>query len=117
MNKFKNLKIWKCAVSLATDIYSVTVKFPNKEQYGLVAQLRRCVVSIGSNIAEGAGRSTNKDFKRFLNIAYGSLYELETQLIISSNLGFLSDKDSKYLCDEVNELQKMVFVFSKKLES
>lgn len=115
MNQFKNLEIWKRAVKLATEIYRITTDFPDEEKYGLTSQLRRCVVSISSNIAEGAGRNTNKDFKRFLSISYGSSYELETQLIISKNLNLISDDESKELCNEVDELQKMIYTFTKKL--
>lgn len=116
MNKFKNLEIWKRAVALATKIYEESSTFPETEKYGLVSQLRRCVVSIGSNIAEGAGRNTNKDFKRFLSIAYASSYELETQIIIASNLDYISSSVSKELCEEIDELQKMIYVFSNKLK-
>lgn len=115
MNRFKNLEIWKRAVTLATKIYKVTSAFPDEEKYGLVSQLRRCSVSISSNIAEGAGRNTNKDFKRFLSIAYGSSYELETQLIISKNLELISSSESEKLCSEVEELQKMLYTFAQKL--
>lgn len=72
MNRYKNLKIWKRSVALATEIYKLTSDYPTEEKYGLVSQLRRCTVSISSNIAEGAGRDSNKQFKHFLNIAYGS---------------------------------------------
>lgn len=116
MNRFKNLEIWKRAVKLATKVYQATSDFPKEEKYGLVSQLRRCVVSIGSNIAEGAGRNTNKDFNRFLSIAYGSSYELETQLVIANNLRMLNDSDSEELCNEIDELQKMIYAFSKTLE-
>ncbi len=87
-----------------------------EEKYGLTSQLRRCAVSIGSNIAEGAGRNTDKDFKRFLSLSYGSSYELETQLIIATNLKFIDRETSKRLRSEVSELQKMIYVFSGKLE-
>lgn len=116
MNRFKNLEIWKRAVSLATKIYKSTSDFPDEEKYGLVSQLRRCSVSISSNIAEGAGRNTDKDFKRFLSIAYGSSYELETQLIIATNLELLSKSEGDELCTEVEELQKMLYVFSERLD-
>lgn len=76
MNRFKNLKIWKRSVKLATEIYEITQKFPAEEKYGLVPQIRRSAISISSNIAEGAGRNTTKDFHRFLGIVYGSSYEL-----------------------------------------
>lgn len=88
MHNYKELKIWQRSVELTTTVYSITQNFPKSEQYGLVQQIRRAVVSISSNIAEGAGRKTNKEFGYFLNIAYRSLHELETQLIISVNLGY-----------------------------
>ncbi|NGP88520.1 four helix bundle protein [Fodinibius halophilus] len=116
MHKYKDLDIWKRAVSLATDIYKATSNFPSEEKYGLVSQLRRCVVSIGSNIAEGSGRNTDKDFNRFLSIAYGSTCELETQLIVATNLKLLPLEESKKLQQEVIELQKMIFTFSKRLK-
>ena len=115
MNRFKNLNIWNRSISLATEIYKVTSKFPSDEKFGLCSQIRRSVVSISSNIAEGAGRNTNKDFKRFLAIAYGSLYELETQVIIACNLNYLSKSEQEILSKEIAELQKMVYSFSKTL--
>lgn len=115
MNRFKNLKIWKKAVELAIRIYSATQSFPEEEKYGLTSQMRRCAVSIGSNIAEGAGRGSNKEFVHFLNIAYGSSYELETQLIIANELQFINESVARELFDEINELQKMTFSFSKSL--
>lgn len=69
MHNYKKLEIWKRSIKLATNIYEITKEFPNEEKYGLVSQLRRCVVSVGSNIAEGAGRDTNKSFKHFLTIS------------------------------------------------
>lgn len=116
MNRFKNLMIWNRSVELATKIYQVTHNFPKEEKFGLTIQMRRSAVSVGSNISEGAGRHTNIDFKRFLNIAYSSLYELETQIIISTNLELLNSEISKELCNEINELQKMIYSFSKILE-
>jgi len=115
MNKFKNLIIWKRAVELATEVYKVTKGFPDEEKYGLISQLRRCVVSISSNIAEGAGRNTDKDFNRFLSIAYGSSYELETQVIIAANLDYLEKSESDKLCAEIDELQKIIYSFSAQL--
>lgn len=115
MNRFKNLAIWKRSITLATTIYKATSTFPIEEKYGLTSQLRRCAVSIGSNIAEGAGRGSKNEFKYFLSIAYGSSYELETQLIIAQNLNFLSNSDGKKLVEEIDELQKMIYSFSKSL--
>lgn len=87
MNRYKNLEIWKRSVALATEVYELTNSFPQEEKYGIIAQIRRCAVSVPSNVAEGAGRGSKKDFKRFLNIAYGSIYELETQLVDIKKFG------------------------------
>lgn len=116
MNRFKNLHIWKRAVALASDIYRITSKFPEEEKFGIISQLRRCAVSIGSNIAEGAGRGSPKEFQYFLCIAYGSSYELETQLIISENLNFIDKSKTKRLHNDLTELQKMIYSFNKALE-
>ena len=86
----KKLDVWKESVALATPIYNVTDKFPKSEIYGLTSQMRRSVISISSNIAEGAARSSSKEFIHFLNISCGSLSELDTQLEIAQNLLFIS---------------------------
>ena len=80
MHKYKELKIWQKAMELVTDIYKVTSTFPDKERFGLISQINRAAVSIPSNIAEGAGRNSDKDFLRFLLIAHASSYETGTQL-------------------------------------
>lgn len=116
MHNYKELKIWQRSVELATAIYEATQDFPKPEQYGLTQQMRRAAVSIGSNIAEGAGRKTDKEFSYFLNVAYGSLYELETQLTISANLTFLDKETFENLEAEINEIQKMIFTLIKSLE-
>ncbi|MCB9082604.1 MAG: four helix bundle protein, partial [Lewinellaceae bacterium] len=88
----KDLDAWKISMELVQWIYEVTRDFPNQELYGLTNQLRRSAVSIPSNIAEGAARNSDKDFLRFLYIALGSLAEVETQLIIAINLGYLNEQ-------------------------
>jgi four helix bundle protein len=95
----KKLDVWKESVSLATEIYKMTEMFPKEEIYGLTSQMRRAVVSVSSNIAEGAARHSNKEFAQFLNVSGGSLSELDTQLEIALNLGYLS-KDTKQDIDE-----------------
>lgn len=117
MNKYKNLEIWKRSVDLATEVYSATKSFPKEEKYGITSQMRRCAVSVPSNIAEGAGREGKKEFKYFLHIAYGSIYELETQLLIANNLGYLKDEDHFKLSAEIDEIQKMIYVFANKLNN
>jgi four helix bundle protein len=88
----KKLDVWQESVVLATHIYQITEKFPKSEIYGLTSQMRRAVVSISSNIAEGAARASSKEFTQFLNIAGGSLSELDTQLEIAHNLLFLTNE-------------------------
>jgi four helix bundle protein len=89
----KKLDVWKDSVDLATHIYQITEKFPKAEVYGLTSQMRRAVISVPSNIAEGAARFSPKEFGQFLNIAGGSLSELDTQLEIAYNLGFLTKEE------------------------
>ena len=85
-NSYKDLKVWQKSIELVVEIYKLTSDFPTAEQYGLVAQIRRCAVSIPSNIAEGQKRGHDKEFLRFLHIGYGSGAELETQIEISKRL-------------------------------
>lgn len=97
------LRVWQDALGLVTRLYSVTAAFPESERFGLVSQIRRAAVSVPSNIAEGAGRGSRKDFVCFLMIARGSLTELDTQVRISENLGFLAHADS--LLGDLERLQ------------
>ena len=90
MNSFRDLLVWQKGIVLVTEIYSLTNKFPKEEQFGIISQIRRCAVSISSNIAEGAARKSVKEFKQFLYISLGSASELDTQLIISQNLNFMT---------------------------
>ena len=90
----KDLDLWKKSISLVKEIYSATRFFPADEKYGIVQQIRRSAISIPSNIAEGAGRTSRKEFTNFLSIAQGSLSELETQLIIAKELDYVSEAES-----------------------
>ncbi len=114
MHNYKNLEVWKRSVELATQIYSLTDHYPKEEKYGLVSQIRRCSVSISSNIAEGAGRGSDKEFKLFLNYALESCFELETQLLISINLGLIAEEIQKDVLNELTEMQKMIYSLIKK---
>lgn len=116
MHQFKELSVWQKAVALATDVYTCTKDFPTEEKFGLTSQIRRSVVSISSNIAEGAGRKSKKEFRHFLDIAYGSASELDTQLLIAQNLNFLNSKCYKTLSKRINEIQKMIYSLSKSLK-
>jgi four helix bundle protein len=114
MNNYKELDVWKRSIKLAVNIYKLTSTLPTEEKFGLVSHLRRCAVSVPSNIAEGSGRKTNKEFSQFLSIAYGSLCELDTQVIISLELGYLKSNDVLDIEKEVGELQKMIFALIQK---
>jgi four helix bundle protein len=114
-HNFRKLTIWEKSVDIATEIYKVTQHYPKQEMYGLVSQLRRSAVSISSNIAEGAGRRSKKEFSQFLRIAYGSACELETQLIISKNLQMINEETFEKLFEDNDEIQKMIYVFEKNL--
>ena len=109
MHKYKELKLWQKSIDLVTSIYLSTRSFPSVEKFGLVSQINRAAVSIPSNIAEGAGRNSDKEFVQFLSIAQASSYELETQLIISRNLNYLSAEESGQLTIQIEEVQKMNF--------
>ena len=91
MRSHKDLEAWKKSIELVTNIYEITKVFPKEEIYGLTSQIRRCAVSVPSNIAEGAARHSSKEYLQFLYISLGSISELETQLIISQNLGFINN--------------------------
>lgn len=108
MNNFKELKIWKDAIDLAVGVYKLTKMFPSDERFGLVSQMNRSAVSISSNIAEGAGRNNKKEFRQFLGIAQGSACELESQLIISQQLDFISRDALNMKSEELVKLRNMI---------
>jgi four helix bundle protein len=120
MHKYKELKLWQKSIDLVTSIYLSIRSFPSVEKFGLVSQINRAAVSIPSNIAEGAGRNSDKEFLHFLSIAQASSYELETQLIISKNLNYLSVGVLDQLTIQIEEIQKMnysiQFKFKKKAD-
>ena len=115
MHNLKELKIWKKAIDLAVEVYRVSALFPPDEKYGLISQTRRAAVSISSNIAEGAGRNSEKEFKYFLGIANRSSFELQTQLFISNKLSLLSYEDLEKILQQIEELQKMNYGFQNML--
>lgn len=115
MHNLKELKIWNKAIDLTVEVYKATASFPKEEVYGLTSQIRRSAVSVPSNISEGAGRNSNKEFIHFLGIANGSSYELQTQLIISNKLNLIADLTLQPLLKEVEEIQKMTYKFQNTL--
>lgn len=117
MHRFKELEIWKRSRKFCSSIYEATSKFPESEKFGLTNQLRRASVSIPSNIAEGSSRNSDKDFARFLRIAIGSAYEIETQLLISHDLHFISKENLQKLTFELEEIIKMTSKFKSTLKT
>ena len=107
-HSYQDLRVWQKSIEFVTDIYKSTQHFPKTEMYGLVTQLRRAAVSVSSNIAEGQGRTTKKDFHRFLGQARGSLLEIETQLIVSANLGYIAADERKTLMAEAAAVKAML---------
>jgi len=108
MEGHRDLEVWQKAMQLVTDVYLVTQAFPREELYGLSSQLRRGAVSVPSNIAEGCGRSSKKEFSQFLCHARGSLLEVETQLEIAQNLGYLPDKRVREPLLKSNRIGRML---------
>jgi four helix bundle protein len=109
---FRDLDVWKLSIEIVKNIYQLTNKFPNSEIYGMIAQLRRSAISIPSNIAEGQGRNSAKEFKQFLAIALGSLAELETQLVISKEVNYLTERDLSPLIIDLDIARKMIKALS-----
>ena len=116
MHQFKELEIWKRSRLFCSEIYQITSSFPSDEKFGLTNQLRRAAVSIPSNIAEGSSRNSNKDFSRFLEIAIGSAYEIETQVLIAFDLGFVSTDECEKSVNELAEIIKMISRFRSTLK-
>ena len=116
MHNFKNIIAWQKSRELVKDIYMLTASFPKEEVYGLTSQMKRASVSIPSNIAEGTSR-TDKDFSRFLDFSIGSSFELETQLILSNDLGFITNEKLDWINLKVSEVQKVIYGFQRNLKT
>ena len=117
LKNFKELNVWQKAYKLCLEIYRITKKFPNEEKYGLSSQMRRAAVSIPSNISEGYGRRTTPDYIRSLYIAYGSNCELETQTLLSGDLGYIENEKQKLLLERISEVERMLKALIKSLEN
>lgn len=115
MHRFKELLVWQYAKDLSVTIFKLTTDFPKNVQFSIGDQLRRSSLSIPSNIAEGAGRNSKREFNYFLNIALGSSYELETQLLITRGLGYLSAASSNKINGKLNEIQNMLIGLKRSL--
>ncbi len=108
MRGHRDLLVWQKSIALVTDIYRVTRSFPREELYGLSSQIRRAAVSVPSNLAEGHGRNSRREFRQFIGQARGSLVDLETQLEIARNLGYLSDVVASDLLSRASEIARML---------
>ncbi len=116
MHNFRKLNIWLKSVDLVTEIYRLTNTFPSYERYGLKSQMQDAAVSCPTNIAEGSAKSSNKDFARFLEMSLGSLYELETELLVSLNLEYTDSERYKVIQSRIVELEKMIVAFKNQLD-
>ncbi|QEC67324.1 four helix bundle protein [Panacibacter ginsenosidivorans] len=116
IKSYRDLIVWQKSIELVKNIYLFTQSFPKEEQYGLTNQMRRCAVSIPSNIAEGYGRNATGDYKRFLQIAVGSLYELQTQLEISFHLKYLDENNFISIIALCTEIDKMLYSLIQKVK-
>jgi four helix bundle protein len=108
IKNFKDLKIWQKGIKLVKSIYQLTANFPPDEKFGIIGQMRRSSISVPSNIAEGFMRKHNKEYKHFLYIAMGSLAELETQVILSEELGFSETSKIQNILSDIEELNRMI---------
>ena len=117
LKNYKDLKVWQRAYQLCLEIYKITKGFPDEEKYGLTSQLRRAAVSVPSNIAEGYGRKTTPEYIQFLYIAYGSICEIETQILLAGDLGYIEPVKLEMLHEGVGEVERMLKALIKSLEN
>ncbi|MCU0342726.1 MAG: four helix bundle protein [Ignavibacterium sp.] len=117
MKDFRTLKVWQESHSISLEIYKLTFSFPKEEQFNLTSQLRRSISSVPTNLAEGCGRGSDKDFKRFVQIAMGSASESEYLILLSKDLNYISYKEFDKLLLEIQEIKKMLSSLISKLKS
>ena len=116
MKTFRDLLVWQKSMSFVTQVYKISKSFPLEENFGLTSQIRRCAVSIPSNISEGYGRESLNDYLRFLNIAMASLFELQTQLEIAYNLEYVDKNDFENLYESSREIERMLSSFIRSIK-
>jgi four helix bundle protein len=116
LKNYKELKVWQRAYQLCIEIYKITKDFPKEELYGLTSQIRRSVVSVPSNIAEGYGRKTTQEYIQALYIAYGSISELETQILLAGDLGYIKAENLGKLKKDMGDVERMLMGLIKSLE-
>jgi four helix bundle protein len=117
VRNFRQLDVWKKAHEFTLKVYRITADFPNQERFGLTSQIQRASTSIGANIAEGCGRETDGDFKRFVGIARGSACEVEYHLLLARDLKHLDDEAYEPLNADINEVKKILFGLARYLET
>ena len=117
LKNYKELKVWQRSYQLCLEIYKITKGFPDEEKYGLTSQLRRAAVSVPSNISEGYGRKTTPEYIQFLYIAYGSTCEIETQILLSGDLGYINTGKLEMLNEGIREVERMLKALIKSLEN
>lgn len=113
---FRHLGVWQKSMDLSVEVYKLIDSLPSKERFALCDQMRRCMVSIPSNIAEGQRRNSDKEFKHFLSISRGSTAELQTQLLLCQKFGYADERRVSYLFDKLTEIDKMLTSFMRKLD-
>ncbi len=116
VRSYRDLQVWQKSRILVSDIYKLSSAFPKEEMYGLTSQMRRAAISIPSNIAEGSSKGSTREYLRFLSIAYGSLCELETQLYLAQDLGFIAPDAINLILEKTNEIGRMINGLSRALE-
>jgi four helix bundle protein len=112
-HNFRELKIWRASMDVVKEVYAFTAQLPSEEKFGLKSQINRAAVSVAANIAEGSGRTTNKEFQYFLNVSISSSFELETELILASEIFSI---EVEMLIQKLHEVQKMIAGFKKSLQ-
>ncbi len=117
IKSYRDLEVWQVSIELAELCYRVTAEFPTEERYGLTSQMRRCSVSIASNIAEGYGRESRQDYVRFLRVSQGSVKELETQAVIAQRVGFLGADEAEALLIECDRVGRMLYALTRALNA
>jgi len=116
MHNYRELKIWQRSMDFVVKVYEISANFPKEERYGLTSQLRSCAVSVPSNISEGAGRGTNKQFKRFLEFSMGSINEAQTQIELAHRIKYIQQEVYNILIDEALQIYKMILSFYNSLK-
>ena len=117
MQDYRNLKVWQRSHQLTLEVYQMTNDFPADERFGLTSQIRRCALSVPSNIAEGSARGSDADFSRFIHIAMGSAAELDYQMLLAHDLNFMDSSEYQRLADELAEIRRMLNAFNQTLRA